>query len=116
LFCFHETQHNTPQITHSLTAAAARALFQFAIGTVSMFALLAITTLLANAIRVQALSTLAATIAINILTLFTRAAARAIRGRTFDTMTATAAHSTRALLACRDGSGELSRAVSARHC
>jgi hypothetical protein len=81
-----------------------------------MFALLATATLLANAIRVQALSTLAATIATNILTLLTRAAASTIRGRTLDTTTATAANSTRALLACRNGSGERSRAVRARHC
>ena len=73
-------------------------------------------TLLANAIRFQALSTLAATIAPSILTLLTRAAASTIRGRTLDTTTATAAHSTRALLACRIGSSEESRAGNARHC
>ncbi len=84
-----------------------------------MLTLLATTTftraLLANAIRVQALSTLATTIAPNILTLLTRAAARAISRRTLDTIAATTARSTRALLACRNDSGEGSRAVSARH-
>ena len=73
-------------------------------------------TLLADAIRFQALSTLAATIAANILTLLTRAAASTIRGRTLDAMAAAAAHSTRALLACRIGSSEESRAGNARHC
>ena len=123
LFVFYQTQNNTTQI-HYCLAAAAHTLFQFTNGMVSMFALFAATTintvfnraLLADAIRFQALSTLAATITANILTLFTRAAASTIRGRTLDAMTEAAAHSTRALLACRIGSSEESRAGNARHC
>ena len=64
---------------------------------------------------IRALSTLATTIAPKILTLLALAAARTVRGRTLGATAATAAHSTRALFACRNDSSERSRAGKARH-
>jgi hypothetical protein len=65
---------------------------------------------------IRALSTLALTIAPKILTLLAPAAARTVSRRTLGATAATAAHSTRALFACRNDSSELSRAGrAARH-